>query len=179
MKLIPKLFGGFFMAPHYETMDGPVVTAAEVALEMENINYVLSYISSEDEDELKEAFDRTIDVRELSASAAEIADYWFFETVVRLHLSWRNIPYYGIKPAGFKPRPALKLAEESIQKENSDDLIQFMISFFKEDIEVRFEEVLSKKDYEINDIESGRDYVSSMTDFVQYLDNLYEFMEKG
>jgi hypothetical protein len=71
------------------------------------------------------------------------------------------------------------LAEESIQKENSDDLIQFMISFFKEDIEVRFEEVLSKKDYEINDIESGRDYVSSMTDFVQYLDNLYEFMEKG
>jgi hypothetical protein len=167
------------MAPHCETMDGPVVSAAEVALEMENVNYILPFIASEDEDELKDAFDRTLDVRELSGDAAELADYWFFETAVRLHLVWRGISYTGIKPAGFNRRPAFNLAEDAIKKEHPDDLIEFMVSFIQEDIEVRFDDVLFKKNYEINDVESGRDYVSSMVDFVQYLDKLYDFMEKG
>ena len=48
------------MAPHCDTMDGPVVTAAELALEMENINYVIPYVKKEYEGELKDAFDKTI-----------------------------------------------------------------------------------------------------------------------
>ncbi len=74
------------MAPHCDTMDGPVVTAAELALEMENINYVLPYVKEDFEAELKDAFDKTVIVRELSGDAAEVADYWFFETAVRLHM---------------------------------------------------------------------------------------------
>jgi hypothetical protein len=35
------------MAPHCDTMDGPVVTAAELALEMENVNYVIPYVEKE------------------------------------------------------------------------------------------------------------------------------------
>jgi hypothetical protein len=167
------------MPPHSESMDGPVVNAAEMALDMENFNYILPFVPVEHEGELKDAFDRTILVRELSADAAELADYWFFETAVRLHLSGREKPYDGIKPAGYNRRPALTLAEEAISKENSTDLINFMVSFMQEDIQTRFEDTLSKKDYEINDIEAGRDYVSSMQDFVRYLDKLYEFMEQG
>ncbi|MDI9436727.1 MAG: DUF6448 family protein [Euryarchaeota archaeon] len=167
------------MPPHSESMDGPVVNAAEKALDMENVNYVLPFVPLEHEGELKEAFERTIIVRELSASAAELADYWFFETAVRLHLSGRGKPYHGIKPAGYNRRPALTLAEEALKKENSLDLINFMVSFMQEDIQTRFEDVLSKKDYELKDIESGRDYISSMQDFIRYLDKLYEFMEQG
>jgi hypothetical protein len=160
-------------------MDGPVVNAAEMALDMENVNYILPFVPLEDEDELKEAFERTILVRELSADAAELADYWFFETAVRLHLSGRGKPYDGIKPTGYNRRPALTLAEEALYRENASDLIDFMVSFMKEDIQTRFEDALSKKDYDIGDTESGRDYISSMQDFVRYLDKLYEFMEQG
>jgi hypothetical protein len=160
-------------------MDGPLVAAAEVALDMENVNYVLPFISSDDESEAKDAFERTLEVRELSGAAAELADYWFFETIVRLHMNWRGQPYTGIKPAGYSRRPAPKLAENALQIENSSDLVDFMVSFIKEDIEARFEDVLYKKIYELDDIESGRDYISSMLDFIHYLDKLYEFMEKG
>ena len=72
------------MAPHCDTMDGPVVTAAELALEMENVNYVIPYVKKDFEAELRDAFDRAVVVRELSGEAAEVADYWFFETAVRL-----------------------------------------------------------------------------------------------
>lgn len=167
------------MAPHSESMDGPVVNAAEMALDMENVNYVLPFVSPEDESELKDAFERTITVRELSGDAAELADYWFFETTVRLHLKWRKRPYTGIKPAGYNRGPALTLTEEALKRENLNDLDDFMVSFIKEDLQLRFEDVLSRKDYEADDVESGRDYVSSMLDFVRYLDQLYEFMEKG
>ncbi|HMK53941.1 MAG TPA: DUF6448 family protein [Methanobacteriaceae archaeon] len=167
------------MAPHSESMDGPVVNAAELALDMENINYILPFVSPEDENELKDAFERTVVVRELSGDAAELADYWFFETAVRLHLKWREKPYTGIKPAGYNRSPALTLAEDSVKNENLTDLNNFMVSFINEDLQIRFEDVVSKKDYQIDDVESGRDYVSSMLDFVRYLDQLYEFMEKG
>jgi hypothetical protein len=32
------------MTIYYDTMDGPIVTAAELALEMENVNYVLPFV---------------------------------------------------------------------------------------------------------------------------------------
>jgi hypothetical protein len=167
------------MAPNCDGMDGPVVKAAEMALEMENVNFILPYISPDDEGELKYAFERTVELRELSADAAELADYWFFETAVRLHLKWRGNPYTGIKPAGINVGPALSLAEDALAKEDLKDLMSFMISFVREDIQDRFEDVLSKKDHELNDVEDARDYVNSMLDFVRYLQQLYEFMEKG
>jgi hypothetical protein len=64
---------------HCDGMDGLVVKAAEEALEMENINYILPFIRDKHEDELKDVFERTLVVRELSGDAAELADYWFFE----------------------------------------------------------------------------------------------------
>lgn len=85
------------MSPLCDTMDGPVVTAAELALEMENINYVIPYVKKEYEKELRDAFDRAVIVRELSGEAAEVADYWFFETAVRLHMLGDGRSYTGIK----------------------------------------------------------------------------------
>jgi len=88
------------MTPHCDNMEGPVVKAAELALEMENINYVLPFVKEEFEHELKDAFAKTMEVRELSGEAAELADYWFFETAVRLHRLGEGAPYTGLKSAG-------------------------------------------------------------------------------
>ena len=74
------------MVLNCDSMSGPIVKAAEMALEMENVNHVLPYVAEEDEDEVKSAFEKASFVRELNEDAAELADFWFFETVVRLHL---------------------------------------------------------------------------------------------
>jgi hypothetical protein len=160
-------------------MDGPVVKAAEVALEMENVNYALPYILEKYEDELKDAFERTIQVRELSGDAAELADYWFFETTVRLHLKGRKRPYNGLKPSGINGDPVLSMADQAINNENLKDLMNFLLNSIKEDVDVRFDDVVSKKDYDINDIDDARDYVDSMLKFYFYLQQLFKFMEEG
>jgi len=74
-------------------MDGPVVKAARRALETGNANLILPWVPKEAEDKLKEAFERTLRVRKLDKEARELADYWFFETAVRLHREGEGAPF--------------------------------------------------------------------------------------
>ncbi|HHT18451.1 MAG: DUF6448 family protein [Euryarchaeota archaeon] len=167
------------MALHCDRMDGLVVKSAEEALEMENINYVIPFIKEKYEDELKDAFERTIVVRELSGAAAELADYWFFETAVRLHLKGRGISYTGLKPTQIKGEPIINMADQAVKSENLNHLMNFILSSIKEDIEARFDDVLSKKDYDVNDVDDARDYADAILNFFGYLQTLIEFMEEG
>ncbi len=167
------------MTLHCDRMDSVVVKSAEEALEMENVNYVLPFVKEPYEGELKDAFERTLRVRELSGDAAELADYWFFETVVRLHLKGRGMLYGGIKPSQISGEPVVKMAEMAVKTENLNDLMNFILESIKEDVWSRFDDVISKKDYDINDVDDARDYVNAMLNFFFYLQQLIEFMEEG
>lgn len=170
--------GDEFMAPHCDTMDGPVVTAAEIALEMENINYVLPFVSKESEKELGYAFDKTLMVRELSEDAAEIADYWFFETAVRLHRKDEDKPYNGLKPADLDWGPVIKKAEEAVESEDPSQIIQFLSNTVEEALNKRFVNVVQKKDYDLNDVEAAREYTKAMLNFVLFSNDLYKWIRK-
>jgi hypothetical protein len=57
--------------------------------------------------------------------------------------------------------------------------MNLLLNSIKEDIDVRFDDVISKKDYDINDVDDARDYVDSMLNFYSYLQQLFKFMEEG
>ena len=48
------------MPPHCDTRDGPVVSAARIALETGNVNFVLIWVPESAENELKEVFEKTL-----------------------------------------------------------------------------------------------------------------------
>ncbi len=162
------------MSVYCDTMDGPVVKAAELALEMENVNYVIPYVKKEYETELKEAFDKTVSVRELSGEAAEVADYWFFETTVRLHMLGAGKPYEGIKQSGLNNGHIILKAHEAIEKKDIDVLKLFLVDSLNEAIKTRFEIVISKKNYDSNDTEAARDYINSMLEFIQFSNDIFK-----
>jgi hypothetical protein len=167
------------MAPYIDSMDGPVVKAAEKALDMEDIKYVLPYVSPEDEEEIKNSFDKSLMVRELSADAAELADYWFFETTVRLHRKEENKTYTGLKSAGTDWGPIIPKIDLAIETENIDELLNFILNFIREDIKSRFDDLLYKKDYDPDDVEDARDYILTREYFIEYTRKFYEYVEKG
>jgi len=167
------------MAPYIDSMDGPVVKAAEKALDMEDVKHVLPFVSFEDEDEIKDSFEKTLLVRELSADAAELADYWFFETTVRLHRKEEEKTYTGLKSAGIDWGPIIPKIDQAIETENIDELLNFILNFIREDINSRFDDLLSKKDYDINDVEDARDYINSREEFIEYTRKFYDYVEKG
>jgi len=85
---------------HCDTLNGPVVTAARVALQRGDVTSVLKWVKSTEEREVRDAFRRTMAVRGASAEARDLADLYFFETLVRLHRQGEGEPYTGLKPAG-------------------------------------------------------------------------------
>ncbi|GAA4867150.1 hypothetical protein GCM10025788_00110 [Serinicoccus chungangensis] len=80
------------MPPHCDTLDGPVVTAARRALEMNEVDLVLPYVHESGESEVRAAFDRASGARGAGRSADDLADLYFFENVVRIHRAGRGPP---------------------------------------------------------------------------------------
>ena len=78
---------------HCDSMDGPVVKAAVKALETGNVNLVLIWVQERDSTQIQEAYQKTIAVRKLNTEARELADLWFFETLVRIHRAGEGEPY--------------------------------------------------------------------------------------
>src|SRR5699024_10752527 len=102
--LLSLLFFGMLAAPnfaeaHCDSMDGPVVKAAQKALKTGNVNLVLIWVTEEQEAEVQASFQKTLNIRGINEEVREMADMYFFETVVRLHRASEGAPYTGLKPA--------------------------------------------------------------------------------
>jgi hypothetical protein len=91
---------------HCDGEDGPVVTSAKKALDEENVNLVLIWVQPDDEQAIKDAYAKTLSVRKLDPSAKELADKYFFDTVVRVHRMGEGASFTGVKPAGFNNDPS-------------------------------------------------------------------------
>lgn len=162
------------MPPHCDTMDGPVVKAAIKALETGNVNLILPWVSKEAESELRKAFEKTLRTRELGEEAKELADYWFFETTVRLHREGEGAPYTGLKPAGLDWGPVVPKAENAIEKGSPEEVIVFISHTLADELQHKFQRAMTRKSYDVNDVEAAREYVQAMLGFVLYSHHLYE-----
>jgi len=63
---------------HCDGLDGPVVKAAQKALETGNVNLILIWVQKKEEDEITNIFKKTVAVRKLSPQAQELADMYLF-----------------------------------------------------------------------------------------------------
>lgn len=163
---------------HCDGMDGPVVKAARRALETKNVNLILIWIQEENEYELKKAFENTLAVRKLNTEAKELADMYFFETLVRLHRAGEGAPYTGLKPTGQNLGPAIPAADKAIVNENTDSLIKLLTDNMQNGINEYFDQVIVKKNFNKDDVTAGREYVGAYVEFIHYVERLYESTEK-
>jgi hypothetical protein len=159
---------------HCDTMDGPVVRAAQAALKTGNVNLVVIWVKEKDEAEVREAFRKTLKVRRLSRAARELADRYFFETVVRIHRTSEGAPYTGLKPAGTDLGPVIPVADRALENGLLAPLLKLFPDSVRSDIEKRFSDAVAKKNFNRNDVTAGRQYVEAYSSFLEYLERLYE-----
>ncbi len=161
------------MFAHCDTLDGPVVKAAKDALDKGNVNLILLWVQKEQEAELISAFNKTLEVRKSNPEAKELADNYFYETVVRLHRLGEGEPYTGIKPAGMDLGPAIPAGDKAIE-DGSISKVQFLISeAVEEGLKKHFSELMEKKNYDPNNVDAGREYVKAYVEYIHYVENLY------
>src|SRR5512141_754421 len=150
---------------HCDTKDGPVVAAAIKAIKQNNINYALIWVKPAYEKEIKEAFESTLKVRVLSPEAEKLADNYFFETLVRLHRSGEGMAYIGVKPAGTPIDKKIIAADKSIALGNLSPLIDLVPKNKLAELKKRFEKVMSLKNYDVNNVPAGREYIEAYVQF--------------
>jgi phosphotransacetylase len=163
---------------HCDTMDGPVVKAAQKALETGHINLVLLWVQPADEATIKEAFNKTLKIRKLNADARDLADMYFFETFVRIHRAGEGVPYTGIKPAGTEIEPGIKAADEAIEKGSAEKVVKELNEQINKSLHELFMEVKEKKQYDSNNVKDGREYVKAYVQFMHFVEKLFEASKK-
>jgi hypothetical protein len=90
---VAALSWGTAAQAHCDTLDGPVVGEARKALDTGNVNLVLGWVQKKDESEIRTAFQKVSAVRKTGGAAKDLADTYFFETLVRVHRAGEGAPY--------------------------------------------------------------------------------------
>ena len=160
------------MPPHCDAMDGPVVKAAIEALEAEDVDLVLPFVKEDGESEVMKAFERAVRARK-SPEAREVADLYFFETVVRVHRAAEGAPYTGLKPAGLGEGPIIPVAEKAIGTGSADELIRVLSDFLAEEAKRRFEGVMALQTHARGPVPEAREYVEAMLGLEVWSHELY------
>jgi hypothetical protein len=148
------------MPPHCDSLDGPVVKAAVVALEKEDVNVILPYVPAEGEAEVKEAFRKVLPLRK--NGAREVADLYFFETVVRIHRAGEGAPFTGLKPAGLDVGPVIPVAERAIESGKVDELEAKLTGIVAAEVRKRFAHMQHLKAHAAHGVAAAREYTSAM-----------------
>ncbi|HET7841506.1 MAG TPA: DUF6448 family protein [Terriglobia bacterium] len=159
---------------HCDGMDGPVVQAARKALESGNVNLVLIWVQKQDEPAIKQAFQSTLAIRRLSPEAKQLADTYFFETLVRIHRAGEGAPYTGLKPAGRDLGPAIPAADRALKEKSPEALQKLLTDTLQDSLREHFARVSSQANVNPDDVEAGRAYVKEYVEFIHFAERLYQ-----
>lgn len=162
---------------HCDTMNGPVVKAARKALETDNVNLVLVWVQKKEEGEIRKAFAKTMAVRKLNPEARELADMYFFETLVRIHRAGEGVPYTGLKPADAAVDGGIAAADRALEGGSAEELVNHSKQMLHEGIQKRFAAAQKAKSFKSDDLEGGRAYVRAYVRFIHYVERVHQAMQ--
>ncbi|MBA3002969.1 MAG: hypothetical protein FP813_03845 [Desulfurivibrio sp.] len=157
---------------HCDTLDGPVVQTARIALEKGDVTPLLKWVQAEKEKEIRAAFQKTLAVRAAGAEAKELADMYFFETLVRIHRAGEGAPYTGLKP-GEAVDPAVALADKALEIGSVDNLVDVLTKAMANGIRVRFQHAGETQKHADDSVAAGRDFVEAYVLFTHYVEGLH------
>jgi hypothetical protein len=161
---------------HCDTLEGPVVETAKKALASGDVTPLLKWVAADDEQMIRTAFQKTLYVRKLGTQAQDLADMYFFETLVRIHRAGEGAPYTGLKP-GAAVDPAVALADKALESGSVDKLVNILSDATAKGIRERFHRALKAKKHADESITAGREFVESYVIFTHYVEGLHSMIK--
>lgn len=175
------IFGSMFfftksLYAHCDTLEGPVVETAKKALASGDVTPLLKWVAADDEQMIRTAFQKTIEVRKLGTQARDLADMYFFETLVRIHRAGEGAPYTGLKP-GTAVDPSVALADKALESGSVDKLVNILTDATAKGIRERFHRALKAKKHADESVAVGREFVESYVIFTHYVEGLHSMIK--
>lgn len=156
---------------HCDTMDGPVVKDARRALAAGDVTPVLKWVRPDAAADIAAAFERTVAVRKKGAQARDLADNYFFETLVRIHRAGEGAPYTGLKSTPVEP--IIAESDNALAAGSVDGLAAILADALAEGVRERFEHVKLLAAGSDKSVDAGREYVAAYVEFTHYVERLH------
>lgn len=174
--------GMFLLAPvtadaHCDTMDGPAVKDAIRAMDTGNVNYALKWVQPKYEAEVSRAFRMSMKVKDINADTKNLAEQYFFEILLRNHRAGEGVAFDGVKPHGWPVDERVKAADQSIALGNLEPLKGLVEPDKWPEMQKRFQKVMSLKDFDVNRVEEGREYIEAYVQFFKFAEGEDEHHE--
>jgi hypothetical protein len=163
---------------HCDSYDGPVIKDAEKALEANNVNLVLKWVSKEQEKEITPLFQKTYELRDGDKEVYEIVKKHFFETLVRLHRETEGAPYTGLKSAG-TTKQIIKMTDNALDENSVDDFLQKLNNHLDNIVREKFNKVSELNKVKDNSVEKGREFVAAYVDYTHTVEAIHDIIEHG
>ncbi len=158
---------------HCDSLDGPVIGDAQVALNEQSLKPVLKWIGPDDEKNLAAAFNDTLEVRKLTPQTRALADKYFFETLVRLHRATEGAPYTGLKPAGSASKAA-EAADKALAEGSVDALAQKLGENVTRFVTNQFH--TTKQGINAESVSDGRAFVDNYVRYVHSIEEIHNII---
>lgn len=157
---------------HCDTLDGPVIKDARVALEKGEITPVLKWVRPKDEARIQKTFKEAIAAARKGEKAQEAGEHHFFETLVKVHRAGEGAPFTGLKPAG-AVEPAVAEADKALASGSADALVKLITGDVEAGIRKRFEHAAETYRHKDESVAQGREFVKAYVELTHYVERLH------
>jgi hypothetical protein len=160
-------------AAHCDTLDGPVVAAAQQALTTGQVEHALIWVQKTDERTVRDAYAKARSARATGGAASERAEHAFYATLVRVHRKGEGAPYTGLKPAGHI-EPPVAAADRALAAGQPAEVEKLILDRTQAGLRERFDKVIRTHDFKPTDVEAGRAHVAAYVDYVHYVERVHD-----
>lgn len=172
------LLVSFSASAHCDSYDGPVITDAVKALETNNVDFVLKWITEEQEEEIIQLFNKTFELKKGDKEIYAIVEKHFFETLVRLHRETEGEPYTGLKPAG-STKQIIQMTDEALKEGHVDDFLVKLNAHIDRVVREKYKKVITLNKVKDNSAQQGRAFVEAYVDYTHTVASMHDIMENG
>lgn len=158
---------------HCDWINGPVVADARTALAKADVTPALKWVAAADEAEIRRAFDRTMAARAGSAEARDVADQWFFETLVRIHRASEGEQFTGLKGADYTPEAGIEMADHALQANSLGEVEKSLTAAIRSELQKRFSAATEAKKHAEESVEAGRRFVHAYAEFIHFVEGVH------
>jgi hypothetical protein len=176
--LMLTVFASTPASAHCDSYDGPVIKDAQKALETNNVNLVLKWVTEEQEKEIILLFNKTYSLKTADPDTYKLVEKHFFETLVRLHRETEGAPYTGLKPAG-TTKQIIQMTDEVIKVGNVDNFLLKLNKHIDKVVREKYQKVAELNKVKDDSTEQGRAYVEAYVDYTHTIEAIHDIIEHG
>jgi hypothetical protein len=150
----------------------PLMNAAKSALDTGKAHYILIWIPEESENTLKNLLEKVRCERNIRKDAQDNIVNWYFETINRLHSVNYGPHNLNTSTKTQDEKEVVFLVDRACESGNLNEITTVIPDTPAGEIQQHFNDVMKKRDYDVENIAAGRVYVSAFTDFIAFVNNL-------